>query len=165
MEYNNSKVRRQDRLLEEQNAADLLHDGEFGVLSMVETRASAYGGYGIPVNYVWDGKDSIYFHCAPEGHKLDCIKKHPEVSFCVVGRTNVISHKFTTAYESIMVRGIAVTDIPAEERMHALEMILEKYSPDDKETGMKYAEKSFHRTAIIRLDITSASGKRKQVLP
>lgn len=47
--------------------------------------------------------------------------------------------------------------------MHALELLLAKYSPDDREVGMKYAEKSFHRTEIVRLEILAVSGKSKVV--
>ena len=24
-------------------------------------------GYGMPLNYVWDGADALYIHCAPDG--------------------------------------------------------------------------------------------------
>ena len=47
--------------------------------------------------------------------------------------------------------------------MKALELLLDKLSPEDKVVGMKYAEKSFHRTEIIRLDIDNWSGKCKRV--
>jgi len=33
--------------------------------------------------------------------------------------------------------------------MRALILLIEKYSPDGKVNGEKYAEKSFHRTEII----------------
>ena len=33
-------------------------------------------GYGVPLNYVWDGNHSIYIHCAPEGHKLHALERH-----------------------------------------------------------------------------------------
>lgn len=158
MLYNNVNVRRQDRLLNEQSALTLLEKGEYGVLSMIDPDGLPYG---IPVNYVWDGKDRIYVHCAPEGKKLGCIRQHAEVSFCVVGQTHVISHQFTTAYESIVIRCHAMTGLSAEERMNALKLLIGKYSPNDMEIGMKYAEKSFHRTEIICLDIQEFSGKQK----
>lgn len=163
MKYNNETVRRQERLLTEDEAINLLCTGEYGILSMIESLDKEIGGYGIPLNYVWDGNDSIYFHCAPEGYKLDCLKKNPKVSFSVIGHTKVISHKFTTAYESIVVRGNVVMDLPEEERRKALILVLDKYSPTDKEVGLKYIEKSFHRTNIIRLDIIKASGKTKRI--
>ena len=77
MPYDNSAVRRQDRLLDEARARDLLAGGRFGVLSLVD----GDGAYGIPVNYVWDGDDSLYVHCAPDGRKLRCIDRRDRVSF------------------------------------------------------------------------------------
>ncbi len=163
IKFNNENVRRQDRLLNQSEAIELLRTGEYGILSIVERVDEEIGGYGIPLNYVWDGNHSIYFHCAPEGYKLDCLKENPNVSFCIIGHTNVISHKFTTAYESIVVRGTASIELAKEERMKALLLILDKYSPGDKEIGVKYAEKSFHRTNVIRFDIIEMSGKTKRI--
>lgn len=160
MNYDNSKVRRQDRLLDKPEALRLLACGEYGVLSM---RDEDDGSYGIPVSYVWDGADNIYIHCAPEGRKLRCLHACERVSFCVTGRTEVAPKKFTTAYESIVVACNARTGLPPEERMRALELLLGKYAPDDRATGLKYAGKSFHRTEIIRLEICSVSGKCKRL--
>ncbi len=161
--YSNEQVRRQDRLLAETEALELLTGGEYGILSLIEQRTEGLAGYGIPLNYVWDNENYIYIHCAPEGHKLECIAVHPEVSFTVVGRTNVISAKFTTDYESIVVRGQAERSLSAEERMLALKLFIKKYSPNNLEIGLKYAEKSFHRTEIVRIAIISISGKTKRV--
>lgn len=160
MKYTNESIRRQNRLLEEEKAIALLESGEYGVLSM---QAEEDGAYGVPVNYVWNKDHSIYIHCAPEGRKLRCIKHCNRVSFCIVGKTHVISNQFTTEYESVVLKCQAHIGLNEEERMHALHLLIDKYSPDDKVTGAKYAEKSFHRTEIIRLDITEASGKCKRV--
>jgi nitroimidazol reductase NimA-like FMN-containing flavoprotein (pyridoxamine 5'-phosphate oxidase superfamily) len=158
--FDNSKVRRQDRLLDETTARHILENGEYGVLSMLTEESEAYG---IPINYVWDGKQSIYLHCAKEGRKIRNIAFSNNVSFCVVGKTDVVSNKFTTGYESIVLSCVAFIGLQPEERMKALELLLEKYSPEDKETGMKYAQKSFDQTEIIRLDISDWSGKTKIV--
>ncbi len=158
MIYSNSDVKRQDRLMDERSARNLLQIGEYGVLSVT---CDDCGVYGLPINYVWDGDKSIYLHCAPEGRKLRCIDENNRVSFCVIGKTNVISDKFTTEYESIILECLAERNLPDETRMHALSLLIEKYSPDNKETGMIYAEKSFHRTEIIRLEIIKWSGKSK----
>ncbi len=157
MKYDNSKVRRQDRLLDKQQAEQLLREGEWGVLSVCDGQTA----YGVPVNFVWDSNECIYIHCAPEGRKLRAQAADASVSFCVVGQTHVLPDSFTTRYKSVIVQGSATAKLDAQERMRALEMILDKYSPEHKTVGMKYAEKSFHRTAIIRIDITSASGKCK----
>lgn len=63
MQFNNSQLRRQDRLLDEKRAFQLLKEGTYGILSMQDENGE--GAYGIPVNYVWDHGNSIYIHCAP----------------------------------------------------------------------------------------------------
>ena len=132
MKYINDTVRRQDRLLDEARSRELLETAEYGVLSMVDDDGQAYG---IPVNFVWDGEDKIYIHCAPEGRKLRAIANHPKVSLCVVGRTHLLPKNFTTEYESVIVFGEARTGLPEEERMHALHLLIDEHSPDDKERG------------------------------
>lgn len=159
MNYDNQSVRRQDRLLEEDRAIALLTHGDHGVLSL---EAEEGGGYGIPVNFVWDGDSSVYLHCAPQGRKLRCIARQPKASFCVIGRADVVPNKFTTLYESVILSCEAHINLPPEERMKALELLIDKYSPEHKIIGAKYTEKSFHRTEIIRLDISQWSGKSKK---
>ena len=160
MKYVNETVRRQDRLLDEASTCQLLREGEYGVLSLVD---EAGGAYGVPLNYVWDGGKYLYVHCAPAGRKLRCMAYCPDVSFCVVGRTRVASSRFTTAYESIVLRCLAEIGLTPEEKKQALDLLLDKYSPNDKEIGRKYAEKSFHRTEIIRLTVKEYSGKCKRI--
>ena len=52
MKFNNEEIRRQDRLLDEKRAFEILKDGEYGVLSMQEENGE--GAYGVPLSYVWD---------------------------------------------------------------------------------------------------------------
>ena len=161
MEYNNKGIRRQDRTLDEGRALEILEQGEYGVLSMqTEDRAEAYG---IPLSYAWDHRQSIYIHCAPEGRKLRCLDACSQVSFCIVGRTHVLPEKFTTGYESIVLRCTAHHHLSPEERRLGLEVFIKKYCPDHLEQGFANIEKSFHRTELIRLDIWSVSGKTKKI--
>ena len=99
MRYNNDNVRRRDRLMDEARALELIKSAEYGFLSMISAEGKPYG---IPLNYVWDGNHSIYLHCAPEGRKLEALAVHPEVTFCIVGRTHLLPNKFTTEYESVL---------------------------------------------------------------
>jgi len=157
-------VRRQDRLLDEARARELLATAEWGFLSMVDK-----GGvpYGVPLNFVWDTNggdgDSIYIHCAPEGRKLAILESGECVSFCVVGKVNLLPSQFTTEYESIILECEATICTSDEERNYAIELLLRKLSPHDMAVGMKYAQKSMHRTCIVRLDIITWSGKRKKM--
>ena len=144
------EIRRKDRILDNELAIRLLEEAEYGFLAM--SGINGYG-YGIPINYVKEG-DSIYFHCAPEGYKLECLRENPKVSFTVVGATQIVPGKFTTGYESTIAFG----------EMHLdLRLLVNKYSSAFKEIGEKYIEKSFYRTNILRLDISHISGKCKRL--
>lgn len=76
MEYTNQDVRRQDCLLDEVRAFEILKEGEFGILSMRTEEGD--GAYGIPINYVWDRGNSIYIHCAPVG--VNCAALTPALT-------------------------------------------------------------------------------------
>ena len=161
MTFDNSGIRRQDRLLDEPRAVELLTEGEYGFLALGGNADEGLtGGYGIPISYVFDG-DSIWFHCAPEGEKLKRIAADGGASFCVVGNTRVLPGKFTTLYESVMAFGNieVVSDEPI--RYAALAMLVKKYSPEYVKIGAQYAQKSFARTTILRLRIERISAKSK----
>ena len=153
------EIRRKDRILDNELAIRLLEEAEYCFLAM--SGINGYG-YGIPINYVKEG-DSIYFHCAPEGYKLECLRENPKVSFTVVGATQIVPGKFTTGYESTIAFGEMHLDLPEEERRYALRLLVNKYSSAFKEIGEKYIEKSFYRTNILRLDISHISGKCKRL--
>lgn len=109
------------------------------------------------------GKIASTSTIAPEGRKLRIIEKNPKVSLCAIGHVHLLPRNFTTEYESVVVFGEAHIHLPEEERMKALHLLIDKLSPDYKEIGDKYAHASFHRTEIIRIDITDYSGKNKKV--
>lgn len=157
MKYDNAVVRRQDRLLDESDALTLLRRGEYGVLSLLDGAVP----YGVPISYDWDGDSALYIHCAPQGRKLRAINANTCASFCVVGRTKVLPRYFTTEYESVLAQGKAHPVEDDTERRRALELLLDKYAPADKSLGLRYVEKSFARTTVLRLDIETLSGKCK----
>ncbi len=155
--YVRDEIRRQDRILDPARAFQLLQESEYGILSL----CGENGPYGVPFSYVWDGEDSLYFHCAPEGKKLSLIVTDCPVSFCIVGKTKVLSAQFSTGYESIILSG--TIRIPEEdaERRRGLELLIGKYSPGFEETGMNYIEKSFHKTVVLKMTVKAMSGKSR----
>ena len=155
----NEKMRRKDRETTEERAYEILKNGEYGILSTISEDGYPYG---VPVNFAVEG-NKIYFHCAPEGYKLECLRENPKVSFTVVGATQIVPGKFTTGYESTIAFGEMHLDLPEEERRYALRLLVNKYSSAFKEIGEKYIEKSFYRTNILRLDISHISGKCKRL--
>ena len=151
-------LRRKDRRLDDTEARTLLNHAEYGILS---TADADHRPYGIPVNFAIMEK-KIYFHCAPEGRKLDNIGANPKVSFCVVGRTELMPAKFATRYESVVVDGSArrVAD-PAEKR-NALRALVAKYSPEHIAAGEAYIDKLIDKTAVIEISIIHLAGKARR---
>ena len=115
-------IRRKDRVLSCDAAWKLLERGEYGFLAM--QGMNGYG-YGIPLSYAMRDR-SLYFHCAPSGFKLDSLDVCDRVSFCVVGRTEVMPARFTTAYESALAFGRIRRSLPVAERLEALRLLADK---------------------------------------
>ena len=150
-------MRRKDRLLPNEEAFSILERGEYGTLS---TLSLNHEPYGVPLNYcLIDG--CIYFHCAIEGRKIDNIINNPNVSFCVVGKTEVLPDQFGTIYESCIVQGLASESF-GEEKQLALEGLIHKYSKNFVSEGLKYIAKLKEKTRVFKISIESISGKARK---
>ena len=114
----------------------------------------------MPLSYVYKN-ESIYFHCALSGHKLDNIEHNSKVSFCVIGKTKVLPDKFGTEYESAVAFGIA-TEVNGIERHDVLLWLLEKYCPDFIEEGKQYMEQKDKITKVFKIKIDHISGKARR---
>jgi len=151
------ELRRKDRGIPESEARELLERGEYGVLSTISTDGAPYG---VPLSYCVIG-DAVCFHCAPGGHKLENIAADSRVSFCVVGRTEVLPEKFSTRYESVIVTG-RVMEFSGDEKQRALEGLVEKYSPGFREGGARYIATDGPRTRVFGITIDAISGKARR---
>lgn len=155
------EVRRQNRVLDDENRIqELLQTSEYGFLSL-GTSENGYA-YGIPISYAYDRENSsLYFHCAPEGQKLDMMTANDKVSFCVVGITQPIAENFTTLYESVIVFGKAITQLSDEEKRKSLRLLVKKYSPQYEDLGETYIDKSWNRTACFKIEVEHITAKAK----
>lgn len=152
----NHEMRRSDRRLSEDEAKQVLMQGEYGVLSTIGKDGFPYG---VPLSYAFDG-EKIYFHCAANaGHKLENLDFSNKVCFTVVGKTQVLPEKFATRYESVIVFGTVKS---ASDKLAVLELICAKYSPNFEEQGKKYAKATEDRVAAYELQILEFIGKAKK---
>ncbi|VBB09491.1 pyridoxamine 5'-phosphate oxidase [Lucifera butyrica] len=153
------EMRRQDRELAPEETAEILTNGVYGVLSL-NGQNSGNHAYGVPVNYVYNG-NCLYIHCAMEGEKLARIHNNNKVSFCVVGKANILPEKFSTQYSSVIAYGQAHA-AGEEERVNALLAFIDKYSADFKEKGIEYVAKAQQKTQVVRIDIEHVTGKSRK---
>ena len=159
MKYTTTDLRRQDRAMEEAAARRLLAEGEVAVLAMQQLGG---GAYAVPLDYVWDGESSVYLHCAPEGHKLDCLAACAQVCLVITGAVERLPQLFSTAYESLVIQGEVAVVESAEEKLRALHLLLQKYTPGHLQRGQAYAARAAEQTLVLRLAISSWSGKTHQ---
>ena len=150
-------LRRKERAISKEESFELLRRGEYGVLS---TASSDRVPYGVPLSFCLL-EDAIYFHCALEGRKLNNITSNSEVSFCVVGKTEVQPDIFSTKYESVIISG-RVQEVFAEEKNLALAALIDKYSSAYREEGMKYIELKGSKTRVYRISPDTVSGKARR---
>ena len=150
-------MRRKDRMITNTETLSILEKGEYGILSTVSSNNEPYG---VPLNYC-SINECIYFHCAVEGRKINYINNNPKVSFCVVGKTEVLPDKFGTNYESCIVQGLVSESFGGEKQL-ALEGLIHKYSKNFVFEGLKYIEKLKDKTRVFKISIESISGKARK---
>lgn len=115
--------------------------------------------YVVPLNFGFNG-NSLYFHSAKEGRKLDIIRRNNNVCFEMdADQAFVPAEKgcnWSLKYRSVIGNGKACfVDAPAE-KIAALKIIMAHYS--DKQYDFTAEEAA--RVAVVRIDIESLSGKK-----
>lgn len=151
------EMRRKDRELKNDEIIEILKNNTYGILSTISENGYPYG---VPISYIFFN-NSIYFHSATKGHKIDNILNNSKVSFCIVGETCTLPDKFTTNYESVIVFGKAI-EVLDDEKNSALLEIVKKYSPDYIEEGKEYIEKAGKATKVLKISIEHISGKARK---
>ncbi len=151
-------MRRKDREMPEDFAYQVADKCEYAVLSMVDTKGSPYS---VPVTIARDNSN-IYFHSAKDGYKTECLRNNNNVCMVCVGDTLRSEDKFTTEFESALIRGTAAEVAEDEEKIHALNLICTRHTPANMHNFDKAIEKSLSRTAVWKIQITEITGKRKK---
>ena len=149
------EIKLDERKLDRESAVEMLRDGLYGVLSTIG--ANGYP-YGVPVNYTYMD-DSVYFHCALEGHKTDNIKLNEKVSFCMVAKSDILANKFDTDYKSVIIFGKAVEVTGDSEKEKFFLALINKYSSEYMEAGNNYMKKYWSDAKVIKINIEHISGK------
>ncbi len=149
-------MRRIKQRLSEAECVELLTRQPRGVLAVLGDDAYPYA---LPLDFYYDpGSGRLYFHCAREGHKLDAIRRHDKVSFCIMDEGFCREGEWALNIRSVIVFGAMRI---VEDREKALEMVLrlgEKYYPDPQEAAEEL-RKAADRVVCLELIPAHISGK------
>ncbi|GAB6036437.1 hypothetical protein JCM15519_09960 [Fundidesulfovibrio butyratiphilus] len=114
--------------------------------------------YAVTVNFGY-AEGAVFFHCAPEGRKIECLRKNGLVSFQAVAEYELVRQVkgcgYTTHYKSISGFGTACELADPAEKTAALNVIMAQH---EGPTG-EYPPEVLERTAVVRIDVREMTGK------
>ncbi|HWR63503.1 MAG TPA: pyridoxamine 5'-phosphate oxidase family protein [Candidatus Thermoplasmatota archaeon] len=116
--------------------------------------------YIVPMNFGYKD-DILYLHSAPEGKKIDLLKRNPRVCFEVESDLEIINTgipcKWSMNYTSVIGYGKAkfITDI--EQKQKALHIIIDHYTPG---SSYIFPEKNLKEVTVIKIEINQMTGKK-----
>ena len=120
--------------------------------------------YIVTMNFGYSGgeKQCLYFHCAPQGRKLEMMKKNDLVCFEMDTDHKLYGGEkgcdWGMNFSSVVGYGKLTIIDNTEEKIKGLDCIMSHYS-DRK--NFTYDEKVMSRTTVLKLDILEISCKRK----
>lgn len=155
------EMRRKKQQLSDAACLELLEQCTSGVLAVLGEDGYPYA---VPLSYVCDGRN-IYFHSATQGHKLDAIRAHPQASFCVIAKDQILPEKYTTVFSSVIAFGtIRILDQEQEKR-EAIRKLALRYTPDDSfEKREAEINKCWNSLCMLEFTIEHMTGKQAKEL-
>lgn len=159
-----SDMRKVSREMDSNWALEVMRKAPYITVSFTRPDGTAYG---VPLSLATVDNQVWYFHCAPEGDKLEAIAAHPEVCLSAVTKCQpVVGPKdgsFTLQYRSAITFGRAELVTDTDEKIRALRAICERFLPKHMDAFEEAVDRSLHRTAVVRIVLSaSPTGKRKQ---
>ena len=155
-------MRRKDReLTDREEITSILSRGNVCHLALIDGTEP----YVVALNYGFDAgifPPVMYFHCAREGKKIDCIRANP--SGCLVID---VGHELETGehgcdwgmkYESVVARGHLEFGESIDEKKKGLDLLMHHYSGRE---GFSYDPRVFDMTVVLKMKVSSITGKRK----
>ncbi len=118
--------------------------------------------YSVILNHGYDhSQRSLFFHCAPNGKKIDILKRNPRVWGIALVDHGYLDGKCDHAYSTVMFGGEVdwITE-PAAKR-HALEVMIEQQESDPKAVASEQlTDARVDSVTIGRITISEMTGKR-----
>lgn len=147
-------MRRAKQELSKEECIDMLINEPRGVLALLGDYDYPYA---LPMSHVYvDGK--IYFHGARKGHKLDAVKNHSKVSYCVMNQGVKEPDSWWYTFKSVIVFGQIRTLSDKDDKIDKLNCLGDKFFPTHEET-VDEINRLLDKTEVFEITIEHMSGK------
>ena len=137
-----------------QDIESILHSASLCHLSMVDNGKP----YVVPLNFGYES-GALYFHSAPEGRKIDIIRKNPEVCINIIGRYDLVTGEsacsWSARYTSVTGTGKAEILIDRAGKEKGLAVLMGQYSNEDYD----FSDEELDRVVVVRVKIDTLMGK------
>ena len=147
---------RKNKQLSNEACIKLLNEETRGVLSVLGDDDYPYG---MPTNFWYNEEDgNIYFHCGNIGHRLEALRKHNKVSFCVFDQGVKEENEWAYKVNSVIIFG----KIEIIDDMDQITDIVTKLSYrfiQDDEYIKEEIRLHGHRTLLMKLTPEHMCGK------
>ncbi|MCM1517703.1 MAG: pyridoxamine 5'-phosphate oxidase family protein [Pseudoflavonifractor sp.] len=155
-------MRKADRRKDAAWALEVFDRAPFVTISMTRPDGTPYG---LPLNMVRRDETTLYFHCAAEGEKIDCLRHNPVVSLSAVSKCTPCyeeKNNFTEHFHSAIAVGRAEFVDDEEEKVEALRLLCERFLPKYMSHFDEAIARSLSRTMVVRITLTEPPvGKSK----
>lgn len=147
---------RKGQELEREACLALLRQEKCGVLSVL---GEGDYPYGMPMNHYLDEEGKLWFHCGRSGHRLDALRAHDKVSFCVMDAGKRPEGKWARVVNSVIVFGKmeVVDDLNMVKKITTA---LSYRFTEDTSYIERELESAAHKTLLLCLTPEHICGKR-----
>ena len=148
-------MRRNDRLIDDQEQIDdIIRVCQVCHLAL----CSGDNPYVVPMSFGYTG-ESLYFHSANQGRKIDLLRTNPNVAFSFVPEPRLTKHEkpcsWGFSYRSVVGKGRAIILDGVDAKRRGLQSIMAQYD-DAKYT---FEDRVVAPVCVIRVEIAELSGK------
>ena len=154
-------MRRNDRAQNQEFSLELIDRCTHGIMALSTEEGAPYC---LPLSFVRIG-DSLYFHCAREGRKIDLLRRFPQVCITFVGDDRPFFSPpamYSTWFQSVIVTGTASEVDNPDEKVQALRALCQKLTPEHMDGFEAAIEQSMPVTAVWKVHMEELSGKAKR---
>lgn len=150
------EMRRAKQQISREECVRVLKEQPRGVLSMLGDDGYPYG---IPLDHWYSEADNtLYFHCAKTGHKIDAVTAYDKVSYCVMDEGYRKDGEWALNISSVVVFG-RMSVVENEDKKREICTNLVRKFTDDEAYLQKELTSAFPRVQCLALRIEHMSGK------